>query len=289
MRRLLLATTLLLAARGAAAQDEAALRSYFQGKQVMVKVDMPATHKGIDLRFDREQPFDIAEQSSRLRDYDAAIREGQRVAVTQVKVKDDLVEFQLAGGGFNWSSDTTTQSFSATPKSSRESDLERRIKTETDEKRKRDLQRELDGLRRDRQREDDYRRRDVEAHNERARERDRERALKAGSRFNVRFKKKLPPDALTPQGLSKYLEPWVDFSGDWPSGRANGGGGGGGLRKGQLREEVERLLGSPRRESACRGGDADLECVTAVYRTRDEEIEATFVEDVLVRFSPRRR
>lgn len=296
MRCLQFVLPMLLATAPAAAQDEAALRLYFQGKLVAVKLDMPASHKGVDLRMDREQPLDAAEHASRLRDFDVAIREGQRAPVTFVKVKDDLIEFHLAGGGFNWSSEKTTQTFSSTPKSSREYDLEKQVKNETDAKRKRDLQRELDDLRRERERQDERRRRDVEDYNERARARDQDRALRGGSRFNVRFKKKVPPDALTPVGLLRYLEPWVDFSGDWPSatgGEAQApprGSGADWLRKGLLREDVERRLGRPRREAGCRSGQAeDLECAVCSYADGGDEIEATFVEDVLVRFTARRR
>ena len=295
MHRLLVAALLPLAALPALAQDEAALRSYFEGKSVSVKLDLPASHKGVDLRMDREQPFDAGENASRLREFDVAIREGQRVQVTHIKLKDDLVEFHLAGGGFNWSTDSSTQSFSSTPKTSREKDLERRIKNETDRDAKRDLQAELDDLRRERERRDERRRRDVEDYNERARERDHERALRSGSRFNVRFKKHLPADALTPDGLARYLEPWVDFSGarvearDAASRAAHGSDDTDWLRKGLLRDEVERRLGRARRDSACRGTDPDLDCVIAVYADRDDEIEATFVEDVLVRFKARRR
>src|SRR5688572_15954415 len=118
----------LLALPAAADPREDALRAALVGKYVIVKVDMPASHKGVDLRFDKEEPFNLSEHYSRIKEYDVAIREGDRVPITFVKLKDDLIEIHLAGGGFNWISDKTTQSFSSTSKSNRESDLDKRIK-----------------------------------------------------------------------------------------------------------------------------------------------------------------
>lgn len=285
---------LLLLASPAVAQNEEALRSGLVGKSVILKIDMPASHKGIDLRFDRDEPFNPAENASRIREHDAALREGDRISITYIKLKGDLIEVHLAGGGFNWGSDTTTKTFSPTPKTSRESDLDKRIKAETDRQRKRDLERERDDLRRDREERDSWRRRDIEEYNIRAHERDQERALRAGSRFNLRFKKRVPPAALTADGVIDYLSRWVDFSAGAPPARGSvskaprpGDGGSDWLRKGLLRKDVERRLGRPRSESECRGGEND--CRLAVYADAGDEIEATFVEDVLVRFTIRRR
>jgi hypothetical protein len=192
-------------------QSEDALRRALESKYVTVKLDLPASHKGVDLHFDREQPFDTKEHYSRIKDYDVGIAQGQRVQISQIKVKDDMIEFQLAGGGFNWSWDTTTQTFSPTSKSSRENELARRIKDETDRDRRRDMQDELDHLRRERDRRDSRRRREVEDYNVSAREHDRAGALRSGSRVNLRFKKRVPLDALTVDGLMRYLAPWVEL------------------------------------------------------------------------------
>lgn len=279
---------------GAADETEEALRRGLVGKRVVVKVDMPASHRGVDLRFDRDPPFNLNENASRIREHDAAIREGDRAQVTHVKLKDDMIEFHLDGGGFNWGSDTTTRSFSGTPKSSRESDLAKRIKAETDRERRRQLEDELDDLRRERERRDDRRRREVEDYNERARERDQERALRSGSRFNLRFKKAVPPGALTPEGVRDFLARWVDFEGEGPPERGSvakaprAPGGASAVRKGMPREEAERLLGPARSEAAC-PGPAELDCRLVVYEDGAEDLEATFVEEVLVRISPRRR
>lgn len=296
MRRLLIpALALSVGTLWASDQDEARLRAALEGKFVTVKVDMPASHKGIDLRFDREQPFDVSENASRIREFDVAIREGDRVQVTHVKLKDDMIEFHLAGGGFDWSSDKTTESFSSSSKSSRESDLEKRIKNETDRQKKREMQEELDDLRRQRERRDDRRRREVEEYNREASERDRQKSLRSGSRFNLRFKKNVPPGALTAEGVRDYLTKWAEISGsaggrttvERPTTREDDDRLGW-LRKGLLRDEVEKRLGRPRRQSACRVSDPDLDCQILTYEA-DGDVEVTFVEDVLVRFTIRRR
>jgi hypothetical protein len=299
------ALVVCLAASFASAQNEEALKSAFVGKVVTLKIDMPASHKGIDLRFDKEDPFNYNEHSSRVREHDAAIRQGDRVTVTQIKVKGDMIEFQLGGGGFNWSSDKTTKSFTSTPKSSRESDLEKRIKTETDKTRKRDMQEEVDDLRRRRERLDSLERAEIEAYNREASRRDQERALHAGSRFNLRFKKNVPPGALTADGVRDYLAKWVEFGGA-PSAaapaaatashgtvtkaprEAEAPAGLDWLRRGLLRGDVEKRLGRPRKQGSCSGGDAG-DCTQLTYASGSDEVEATFVDDVLLRFTVRRR
>lgn len=193
------------------AQSEETLQRAFETKYVRVKLDMPATQQGVDLRFDKEEPFNSQEHFQRIKACDIAVAEGQRVQVSHVKVKGDHIEFQLAGGGFNWITDSTTRSFVGASKSDREKDLEKRIKSETDRSAKRDLQDDLDHVRRERERRDDRERRDVEEYNVEARERDRERALRSGSRFNLRFKKRVPPDALTPEGLMNYMSRWAEL------------------------------------------------------------------------------
>lgn len=205
--RVLASTFLALPA--AAADEDEALRRALEGRFVVVDVDLPATERGLDLRFDKPQPFNEGEHLGRLRQYDVAIRRGDEVQVSRVRLKGDHIEFQLEGGGFDWATQSTTRTFTATPKSSREKELDRLIKSETDRSRKDDLEDERDDLRRERERRDDWRRRDVEEYNEGAHRRDVERALRSGSRINLRFKKKVPPDALTPEGLLRWLEPWV--------------------------------------------------------------------------------
>jgi hypothetical protein len=298
MKCLLVCASLLgFVATRAPAQDENALKNAFMGRQVVIRVDMPASHKGVDLRFDRAVPFDLKENSDRIREHDAALVAGDLIPVTFIKVKGDLIEFHLGGGGFNWFSESTTRTASSSSKTARESDLDKEIKSETDRDRKRRLQRELDDLRRDRESRDDRERRDVADYNLRAHDRDMDRALKSGSRFNLRFKKNVPADALTPEGFERYLDPWVDFSGrslrraspSSSSSTSSRAAPSRDWRKGTPRRDLEDALGKARKEKSCPGDDSGLDCRIATFDDGDEEIEATFVEGVLVRFSTRRR
>lgn len=307
MSRLPISLALMgLAAAPALAQNEAALKNAFMGRQVAIRVDMPASHKGVDLRFDRDVPFDLKENSDRIREHDASLKAGDIIQVTYIKVKGDLIEFHLGGGGFNWFSDTTTKSKTYSQKSVRETDLEKEIKYETDRDRKRRLERDLDYERRDREARDERNNRDVEEYNARARERDMDRALKSGSRFNLRFKKNVAQDALTPEGFERYMDPWVDFSGrstrraaspSSSSASSSRSASSGSIsrapqnrdwKKGTPRREMEDALGRPRRERSC-PGDSALDCKIATFDDGGDEIEATFVEGVLVRFSTTRR
>src|SRR5262245_34755149 len=127
---LLLAASPLLADDDAA---EAALKRFFEGQRVVVLLDMPATSDGFDVYPEREYPLDLGKMSDRTRRAGVSLREGDRAPVTRIKIKDDLIEFQLAGGGFNSFKDGSgTVSPHTAPKSSYERDLERQVRDEKD-------------------------------------------------------------------------------------------------------------------------------------------------------------
>ncbi len=52
---------------------------------------------------------------------------------------------------------------------------------------------------------------------------------------------------------------------------------------------MEEALGKARRERNCPGDDKDFDCRIVTFDDRDEEIEATFIDGVLIRFTSRRR
>src|SRR5712692_7479329 len=170
----------------ASAQNEDALRTFFEGKRVVVKIDMPGTSDGVDVRADANRAVDFQDYGNRLKSYGAALRAGDSATVTLVKMKKDLIEFQLNGGGFGTFSDDTSTSvhMPLLDRSSREKDLENLIREETDSRKRREFQAELDYLRDRREREN----RRIEVERERAeeikRERVAERRLRGGSRFN---------------------------------------------------------------------------------------------------------
>src|SRR5438067_5364382 len=96
----IVAVALLASARPARAQNEAALRSFFEGKHVVLKIDMPGTSDGVDVRADAATAVDFRRLGDRLRTYGTVLHERESVTVTIVKVMKDLIEFQLNGGGF---------------------------------------------------------------------------------------------------------------------------------------------------------------------------------------------
>ena len=127
-----------LVAAPAAAQSEQQLRQAFEGRYVIVRMDMPATHKGVDLYPSREPAVDFSSYSARLREFGVSLREGDRVMVTAVRVKKRNIEFQLGGGGYGVFSDDSGSVYVPTEsKSRREKDLEKEIRDERDSDRRR--------------------------------------------------------------------------------------------------------------------------------------------------------
>ena len=265
-----------------AAQDEAALKAYFEGHTVALRMDMPATEDGVDVHPAATPPVDFPRYQSRIKRFGVAIREGERAMVTKVKVKGKLIEFQLGGGGYGTSGDQTDPSvgFTAAPKSERERNLERDVKDVRDPVVKRRMQDELDYLRSQREREDRRNRALVAEATERRRESIQERRLAGGSRFNLRWRDAVPADALTPGAIEAALAKYVDFgkAPDQPDPPPLALG----LRKGLSVEEVEDMLGDPVRKNERMEGT--LRVNTRTFERGRERVVAEFVEGVLVRY-----
>jgi len=278
------------------AQSEPELRDFFEGKSVVVKLDMPATQEGIDVFPDARRAIDFAAYSARLKATGIAIRNGDSVLVTKVRVKEKLIEFQLAGGGFGTFGDDTSASVytPSTPKSNREKDLERLVKNETDRDRKRQLERELDDLRNRREREDTRNKAASVAAEEAKKTRIATTRLHSGSRFNIRYNEGVPR-GLGADGVMRALAEYLDFpfaqdrrpaAGDrvtaQPAPR-DPAPGGGAIRKGMSMAEVEQSLGRPDKESLRNEGS--LKVVTATYTRGDQVITVDYVEGVLIKYA----
>ena len=276
-------TGIALAAPRAEAQgpNEAEIKRHFEGKRVTLRIDMPGAADGVDIRVDR--PFDAQQHGERLRRFGTSIRSGETATITTIKVKKDLVEFQLDGGGYGTFSDDTSLSVNMpdVQKTNREKDLEAAVKRETDAKKKRELQRELDDVRNARERENRRIAIDRSFAEERKRAQVAERRLQGGSRFNVRFAGNVPA-TLNPNDIASALAEYVDFSPVLQGG--NDAQGGDGLpRKGMLRIDAERQFGRPVSVSERREGT--LRVVTIVFTRGDSRITADFVEDVMIRYT----
>jgi len=266
-----------------------------------VKINLPATKDGADVDVfptGRVQ-MDYKSYGNRLKTFGVALRDGDSVLVTLLKVKKNQIEFQLGGGGYGTAGDDTDTSVHFTPasKSTREQDLEKQLDTEKDPKRARVIKDELDTLRWQRERDDDRRRHQAEAEAAVRAERIQENRLAGGSRFNLYYGDRLAPDDLKPErivaALSQFLSfPWLEEPAAPEAASAAPSAGPApappadpvqSLRKGLTRADVEALLGSPRSmNETTEGGLKLLHCV---YEKGENRVEAVFTEDVLIRYT----
>ena len=95
MRQLAL---LLGIAAGLNAQAPSPLEQHLQGRQAKVLLDMPGDDSGVDVRPREAAVVNEQANRERLAKYGAALRQGQSVSVTLVKLKGDYIEFHLNGG-----------------------------------------------------------------------------------------------------------------------------------------------------------------------------------------------
>jgi hypothetical protein len=179
---------------------------------------MPATSKGVDVYPLEQMPVNFRDVAQRIKDNGTAVRMGQQVMITKVVIKGTShIELQLGGGGYGTFGDHLSSSSSATAVSANETGEEKalrdEIKVTTDAAKKKQLQRQLDGLRSAREREN--RRAEAEASqaNEAREANLRVRRIDAGSRFNVRYRHGMPTDATTPEGVMRALAQYLDFTG----------------------------------------------------------------------------
>jgi hypothetical protein len=282
------------------AQSEADLKRHFEGKRVTLRIAMPGTEAGVDVYPGTDRPLDYPRYADRLKDHGTAIRAGADAMITKIRVKSKHIEFHLDGGGYGTMGDETSTSVSvpSTPKSKREKNLEGELRREKDPVRRRELQEELDDLRNAREREDARNRAEVADAEEQKKQNLRQRRLEGGSRFNLRYRDRLPDEVLTPTGLEQALAEFVAFPslpvgtfastegdpGEDEAAPATGVAPRTGLSfKGMTAGEVERQLGEPLQSSEREEGA--LRVVTRIYRFGDGRVTAEFVEDVLFRYS----
>jgi hypothetical protein len=288
---------LLLLTPALHAQSEAALKERFEGRPVTLKLAMPGTEDGVDVYPGTEKPLDYSRYASRLKNFGTAIRSGQSALVTKIKVKSNLIEFQLDGGGYGTMGDETSSNVNVgnAPKTKREQNLEGELRRETDPARKRAIKEELDELRKDREREDSRNRATVAEAEEHKKENIRRRRIEGGSRFNLRYREGVPQSALTAEAMMQALAEYVDFgttsiaaspsplnapeavapSSPAPTSRLP--------RKGMLLEEADVLLGTPK--STTQRAEGKLKVVTRTYAMDGGRVTAEFVEGVLIRYT----
>jgi len=290
---------IVVAAGPLRAQNEAILRQAFEGKVVAVRIDMPATQRGVDVYPLDAMPVDFREVAQRLKDNSTSLKIGQPVMVTKVVVKGKThIEFQLGGGGYGTLGDNTSDGSNLNVVSQGETKAEKAlrdsIKKATGPTKRKQFERELASLRAERERENARAEAEAKQAQSVIEANLRTKRAESGSRFNVRYRNGIPSDALTPDGLMRALAPYVDFGA--ASGAVSSGTTGQSLapgngslpapmsvRKGLLLEEVESILGPAATASETKEGT--LTVLKRSYRKDGQKISASFVNGVLIDFA----
>jgi hypothetical protein len=303
---ILLTTAVAVSASTAQPEGPASIESYFSGKEVVLKIDMPGTNKGVDLRFNKPSPMDWKEYSSRLKQFGPALRKGDTARVTTIVVKKDMIEFQLDGGGFGTVRDDTSTKVDSTPveKNAYEKNLEQQIADSTDADQKRSLQNDLDRERARRERQQAANDRAAQIASQIKAQQVSDNRMRGGSRFNLRWQNSIPANQLTPAAVTKLLADYVDFtnssneqtavpadsnqhnpasSGPPPSAEPDGSATAQ-LKRGMKLSEVTDLLGQGKQLSESTSGDG-LKTEVYEYTAGDRSVEVTYVDEIVVRFS----
>lgn len=295
----------LLASPPANAQDASTLQNYFTGKQVVLKIDMPGSQKGVDLRFNQGTPMNWKEYGSRVKQFGVAIHQGDLARVTSVVVKKDMIEFQLDGGGFGTFGDDTNTT--VTPKTVEKSDyektLEKQIAETDDDDKRRALQRELDRERARRERQEAINQQRAEMASQQKAQVVAQNRLSGGSRFNLRWSGSIPADQLTPQAVMQHLSEYVTFNAAPPANAdvaashtaaaappANAAPADTSsvpatakLKRGMKIDEVTSLFGPGKLVSDSVVGGLKTQVMD--YGTNERHVEVTYVEGVVVKYS----
>jgi len=265
------------------------------GKEVLVKLDMPGTQQGVDLRFNQDNPMNWKEYSNRLKSNGVSIHKGDTARVTGVVVKNDRIEFQLNGGGFGTFLDDSSSTVNprTVDKSDYEKQLERDLSNTTDPDRRRQLQRDLDRERSRRQRQEDDNRAAAQIASQIKEQKVADQRLQGGSRFNLRWSSAIPADQKNPDAVMKLLSEYVSFAGPQQAGPVppveNPGPGAAvpataHLKRGMKMDEVSSLFGPGKQISESVSGDG-LKTQIVQYLSGDRSVQVTYVEGLVVRYS----
>ena len=265
------------------------------GQEVVLKLDMPGTQQGVDLRFDKDNPMNWKEYANRLKGNGVSIHKGDSARVTSVVVKNDRIEFQLDGGGFGTFLDdsSTTVNAKTVDKSDYEKQLERDLSNTTDPDRRRQLQRDLDRERSRRERQESDNRAAAQIASQIKSQKVADQRLQGGSRFNLRWAGAVPADQKNPDTVIKLLSEYVSFSGPQQAGPAptvqNAGADASvpataHLKRGMKMDEVTSLFGPGKQLSESVSGDG-LKTQVVQYSSGDRSVQVTYVEGLVVRYS----
>jgi len=78
----------------ASAQSKNDLRKYFEGKQLKLRINVPA-REGVDIYPERSQPFDYAEYFDQINDNGLAIEKAEIATISDIRVHHRSIEVQI--------------------------------------------------------------------------------------------------------------------------------------------------------------------------------------------------
>jgi hypothetical protein len=196
----------VLVAGPALGQDYRAL----EGMTVTVKLDMPASQEGLDIRPGTDSPLDLHKAADQIKQYGVTVHTGQSVMITNVIVKPHTIEMYLGGGGYGTFSDVLSHVAQTTPVSypaetRREKDLKEQLKYTNDYWERERIRRELDDIDRQRNRGNQ---KTAQVSPDQV---DQQNRAVAGSRFNIRYDGTMPESATSKSGIMAVLSKYVEF------------------------------------------------------------------------------
>jgi hypothetical protein len=96
MKEPMRALLLLSAAALLHAQSEASLKAFFEGRTVLVKLDMPAA-ESVDIYPRKKPQVDFKRYTAQLTSWGAGLQNGETATITAVRVSEKNIEIQLKG------------------------------------------------------------------------------------------------------------------------------------------------------------------------------------------------
>ncbi|MDE1176065.1 MAG: hypothetical protein PW789_05600 [Edaphobacter sp.] len=273
--------------------QSSSLEQYFKGKEVTVKLDLPGTQRGVDLKFSDSSPMNWKEYSSRIKANGVSIHKGDVARITNFVVKKDMIELQLDGGGFGTFGDdsTTTVSPRIEGKSDYERDLERQLDRTTDPEQRRRIQNDLDRARSKRESQNSRNSGDAQIASQIKAQQVADKRLRGGSRFNLRWQGTIPPDLRNPEAVMSLLAEYLSF--DAPGQMAPSGSAEvaqkpdspvSQLHRGMTVDEVAKLLGQGKLLSESVSADG-LKTQVYEYSGSGMTTQVTCVEGVVIKYS----
>lgn len=196
--------------RAAAPPSARALRQEMTGALVLVKLDMPATSRGLEVWPDRSNPIDEKLYLARIKD-GIALHAGETTWVSDIRVSSKSIDVLFGGGGYNYIMDAGAMAAAGHPvkeKSQEQLQLETDImKSASGNGQEMEAlgQRMHDRNELERQRLSGDRSGDGGPAVAKTREE------MAGSRFTIRFPGSVPPEKMSAAFIIQALAEYVEF------------------------------------------------------------------------------